>query len=404
LRAHLLLDLGQVDISMTAHGAALALAPDGARKRRALLGVAACLRIQDRYQEALATLEQLEALAEQDATPADLVELHLLRGNLYFPLGKVDACLASHQRAGALADQDGSAHLRARALGSLGDAFFVGGRMLSAHEHYGRCLELADHEHLQHIKAAYLPMLGLTHLYRNELPQCRRICQTALELAREIGAFRAEIVARSVIWDACLYAGEWERAREHAEIGLALAKRVGARRFEAEAMFSLALALHALHVKREPKALVDRANAISKEIGAGFCGPWICAVLAFITKAPQARRCALAQGEELLKDPCVSHNHVHFYQWAIEATLELNDWDEALRYAGQLESYASFEPFPFADLLIRRARLLAHWGSGARDDTTLEQLRVLGAEAGDLMLSVLVPSVDTAIRAAVGAP
>jgi tetratricopeptide (TPR) repeat protein len=243
-------------------------------------------------------------------------------------------------------------------------------------------------------------MLALTHLYRNEIPQCHRTCQTALELARQLGAFRAEILAHTVLWDAYLYAAEWERAREHAECGLELARRVGARQFEAEAMFSLALALHALDVRREPLVLLDRAQAISNEAGSAFFGPWICAVLAFVTKAPQPRRRALARGEELLARPCVSHNHLHFHQWAIEVALELKDWDAALRYAQLLESYTRAEPFPFADLVIRRGRLLAQWGGGLHGDERFGALRALRAEAAGLGLMAAVPRLDTAIRQA----
>ena len=397
LRARLLLDLGQVDTSIGAHRDALEVAPDEAGKRRALLGLAACFRIHDRHREALATLEQLEAAAEQSATPAELVQVHLLRGNLHFPLGEIEACLASHERARELAAQAGSVELRASVLGSLGDALYLGGRMLSAHEQYRCCVDLACDQHLAQIRAAYLPMLGLTHLYRNEMPQCRRISQAALELARQIGAFRSEIVAHSVLWDAALYAGEWERAREHAECGLEMARRVGARRFEAEAMFSLALALHALDVRHEPMVLLERAQAISNEVGAAFCGPWICAVLAFVTKAPQAQRRALARGEKLLASPCVSHSHLHFYQWAIEVTLELKDWDATLRYARFLENYTRAEPFPFADLVIRRGRLLARWGSGLHDDETLGALHALRSEAAGLGLLAAVPHLDAAI-------
>jgi tetratricopeptide (TPR) repeat protein len=333
----------------------------------------------------------------QGATPGELVQFHLLRGNLYFALGEIEACLASCERASALAAQAGSVELRASALGSLGDALYLAGRMLSAHEQYRRCVDLAHDEHLAQIRAAYLPMLGLTHLYRNDIPQCRRISEAALELARQLGAFRAEILAHSVLWDACLYAGEWQRAREHAECGVELARRVGARRFEAEAMFSLALALHALDVRHEPMALIDRAQAISNEVGPAFCGPWLCAVQAFVTKALGRDVEPWREEKDCLRAPCepqppafLSMGH------GGDAGAEGLGRSAALRSASR--SYARAEPFPFAGLVIRRGRLLARWGSGLHDDETLGALRALRAEATDLGLMAAVPHLDAAIR------
>ena len=70
----------------------------GLMSRRAI-GIAAGLRLSNQSTDALALLEQAEPIAAQHDLTLDLARLHHLRGNLYFPLGKVVACGEAHGKA-----------------------------------------------------------------------------------------------------------------------------------------------------------------------------------------------------------------------------------------------------------------------------------------------------------------
>ena len=129
---------------------------------RLRLGLIAVLRIADSHDEALAELVRAESLAAQNSRMVELSRIHHLRGNIYFPLGKVDQCLAEHQAACKYAREAHSTEDEARALGGLADAYFMRGRMRSAHEHVERCVELCRAHGFVTIEAANLPLRAVT--------------------------------------------------------------------------------------------------------------------------------------------------------------------------------------------------------------------------------------------------
>ena len=90
---------------------------------------------------------------------------------------------------------------------------------------------------------------------------------------------------------------------------------------------------------------------------------------------------ALREGEHLLQQGSLSHNHFRFYRFAMEASLKTRDWEETERYASALEEYASAEPLPWTDFLIERGRALAAYGRGDRSEKTRETLSRLQALA-----------------------
>ena len=169
LRGELLEHLGAMPESLRAHQAALAAAPDDAARCRALLGIAAAKRVIDDLDGAFADLEQAEALATRLGLTSELARLHFLRGNLYFPRGQIERCLAEHRRSLELARAAGSAELEAQAQGGLGDAEYVRGRMLSAGRHFRACIELCRQHGFGRIEVASLPMAALTRIL------CRRV-------------------------------------------------------------------------------------------------------------------------------------------------------------------------------------------------------------------------------------
>ena len=112
--------------------------------------------------------------------------------------------------------------------------------------------------------------------------------------------------------------------------------------------------------------LLHRALAISRETGLSFMGPWILGDLAVTSEDPMERHAALTEGEEILRKGAVGHNHLWFFRYAIDASLNSQDWDGAERYSAALEDYTRPEPLPWANFFVRYGRALAAHGRGHR--------------------------------------
>ena len=75
------------------------LAGERGERARALIAMAAGMRLNDRIAEGLAALDEAEPLAAAAALTLELSRLHHLRGNLLFPLGRHAECLRAHELA-----------------------------------------------------------------------------------------------------------------------------------------------------------------------------------------------------------------------------------------------------------------------------------------------------------------
>ena len=102
----------------------------------------------------------------------------------------------------------------------------------------------------------------------------------------------------------------------------------------------------------------------------------------------------LAEGEALLADGALSHNHFWYRGDAIDAALETGDAAEARRHADALERYASVEPTPWSDFTVARARALADAVDGCADVAAIRALRV---RASALDLRAALPALDAAL-------
>jgi tetratricopeptide (TPR) repeat protein len=175
---------------------------------------------------------------------------------------------------------------------------------------------------------------------------------------------------------------DWTRAKKQSMRSLELARRIGARRFEPEALFDLARVKAVEGDRAEAAKLANEAYEIARDTGITFSGPWALGALAAVTDDPDQRKWALAKGEEILRQICVSHNYFHFYRDAIEVSIEHGNWDEADRYAAALEDYTRPEPLPWTDYFIAWGRALAAHGRGDGDRASLLTLRDEAARVG----------------------
>jgi class 3 adenylate cyclase/tetratricopeptide (TPR) repeat protein len=393
-------DLGQIVESMNAYRRGLEAAVNDGERCRAWRGLAAGMRITDRFDEAFATLDAAEDLATERDLAAELARIHHLRGNLYFPLGRLEGCLREHELSRACARRANSPELEARALGGLGDAEYARGRMITAYGCFHRCVELCRKHGLGRIEVANLPMAAFTRLFANDLRSGSEDALAAIAAAARVGDQRAEIVARLKFLHAIYIsfaALDLTAAREHAEIALALCRRLGARRFESETLIYVADLERASGRCFEARKLLENALAISRETGPGFFGAAILGALALTTEDPRERQTALAEGEALLAAGCVSHNYLLFYPDAMEASLIAGDWDAVDRYAAALEAYTRPEPLSWADLRIARGRALARYGSGERGEPTVRELRRLREEADRVGWKTALPALERAL-------
>ena len=386
-RAELLHDLGSIPESTAAYERALSVAESELDRCRAWFGLASVMRVTDRFDDAFALLDKAAAVASSEGLAVESARIHHLRGNLFFPLGKLAECLHEHQMALESARAAGSPQLEARALGGLGDAEYARGRMASAHRGFSRCVDVARASGSGRIEVANLSMVAHTQVYLNDFSGALATCQSAVELAARVGHHRAEIIAHNAA--CCTYrtTAEFVRAQPHASRALALAQQLGARRFESIALQDLAMVARAASATAEALKLICKALEISRETGLSFAGPWILAHLAVTTDDPSERREALAEGEAILRKGAVSHNHLWFFRYAIDAALSDHDWDAAERYAASLDDYTRPEPLPWASFFIRCGRALAAHGRGGPSQESAAELEALAHETPRLGLA-----------------
>jgi serine/threonine protein kinase/tetratricopeptide (TPR) repeat protein len=383
---------------------ALALLPEAPANRgqaalrcKAWLGLAQDMRIIERTDEALDLLARAEPLAVAHDLVDDLAALYSLRGNLLFPRGDVDGCLAAHEQARAMAERAGSPEGEARAQGGLGDAYYVRGQMITAHVHYARCIELARAHGLVDIEVANLAPRGMMRYYQNDLAAALRDGMDAATAAMWVNHQRAEIVARNGCTGWILTEmGRLTEARAELEIALDRARVLGARRFEPSSLMWLAK-IAALEGERErAEDLARRGVAICRETGFPFAGPMALAALALVTDSAATREQAVAEAQAVLAAGSPSHNHLYFYRDAMDALLAANDTAAVERLADALERYTSAEPLPWSAFFVARARALCAWQRGQRDPDLVSEIERLRGQARTVGLFIAVRALDAA--------
>ncbi len=397
LHGEFLHDVGMVGESMAAHRRALELAADDIDRCKSWIGIAAGLRLSNESTDALAFLEQAEPIAVQHDLTLDLARLYHLQGNLYFPLGNVDACGEAHEKAFKFARQAGSAEAEARSLGGMGDAAYARGRMITAHRHFSDCVQLCREQGFGRIEVANLSMAGWTLHYANELRAALDTVLAAVESSTQVGDRRAELNAVSCALGIMFELGELSSAPRYFERLRFLIEHLGARAWEPH-IGSYEAELHEAEGRhRQALDALERSLAIAHETSVGFAAPQILGVLAATTDDPSIRANALNEGEALLQKGSLSHNYLGFYRHAMEACLKPGDWHEVERYAAALEDYTRPEPLPWSDFFIARARVLAAYGRGKCDDATMQELKRLRDEAARIGLKTALPALDAAL-------
>ncbi len=400
LRGELLRDLGDAEASIEAYREGLELAEDDVERCRARIGMAAGMRIVDRFDEAFAALDAAEQEAGSADLPDELARLHHLRGNLFFPLGNIAGCRKAHEQALDYAQRANSTDLEARALSGLGDAEYNRGRMITANGYFRRCVELTQRHGHRRIEVANRSMVGLARYFANEIREAYADGAAAAELATEVGHLRAELLGRLMMYWTLYDLADFGRAKE--EIGNArrLAEHLGSGRFLAQTHTYLASILRREGQRDEAQETAQRAVAVSLDSGPGFNGPWALSELALNTEDDDARRRLLDEGEAILQSGAVAHNHVFFYRNAMDSCLATCDWAGVERYAQTLWNFTRQEPLPICDFFIARGRALTAHGRGERSKAHAADLRRLCEEAQEAGLMLALPELQAALAEA----
>jgi class 3 adenylate cyclase/tetratricopeptide (TPR) repeat protein len=398
LQGDLLHDLGDMPAAGRAYRMAFEVAADDQKRCAAWLGLAAVKRVTDDLTGALADLERAEAVAVRCNLVAEQARIHFLRGNLCFPRGDLEGCLREHGIALELARRAGTPELEAMALGGLGDAEYVRGRMISAHDRFRQCVELCEQHGFGRIEVANRPMMAFAQWFAGDTRGALSVADAAITRAARVGHRRAEMIGHHAAFFCRHALMEFEAAHRHAEAALTLAQQLGARRFEPEALVFQA-ELHRLAGRRaEAFAKAEEAVKISRETSPAFLGPFALGALALASNDPSARHASLEEGEALLSEGAVSHNHLLFPREAIEVYLEAGDWERAERCATELERYTRSDPLPFAEFYIALGRALAACGRGQSDTLELvPELKRLCDVGQRLGILVALPGIKAAI-------
>lgn len=380
LAGDILLDLGRAPAALDAYTASLSAAPDGVAACRARIGLAGAMRLVDRLDEAMAQLDQAEPEATRLGLLAEQSALHHLRGNLHFPAGRSDECLAEHEQSLRVAEAADRPDLVARALGGIGDATYARGRLLTALDSFAACVAMAQAHGLGRIEVANRSMVSICRIFTGPMGAAGEEAEAAVAMARKVGQQRAEVIACHAACMSSMWQLQLDRGRQHVDRADELTERLGARRFRSENLAFRAEMENAVGHQELAWRLGAEALEDARLVAPAYLGPLVAGIYAALAPLDLVRP-ILAEGERMLAATALSHNHLFFFKGGIEAMLRLGDWDGAEAFADRLDAKFAAEPAPLTRLLSGRARALAAWGRRRDDRSTLEAVAAWAGEA-----------------------
>lgn len=400
LRGEALRNNGAVEESIAAYEAGLADAVDARQRCLALIGIAEGYRIADRYQRTVEVLALAEAAAHEAGLLPELVRIHCLRGNVYFPQGRLDECRTENERALVLSRQVGSVEGEAQALSGLGDASYLAGRMRTASEQFRACVELCQQHGLRRVEVANRNMIGWTRLHLLEFGEAGADAMASIKLATDVGHPRAQLLGLQLAGYINSELGDLEESDRLLRQALDLARSMQANNFAAQVLRWLAGNAVGRGNLLAARAHSAEAVQVVRKVGMTFIGPAVLAVEATLTDDEARSKSLWEEAEGILDAGCVAHNHFWFAQIGIGHALKECAWDRAERYARRLEVYTQAEPLPWADYLIAKGRTLSAWGRGKRDAACADELRRLRTIAAVRRLQRDVAELDSVIQTA----
>lgn len=400
LRGEALRNTGAVEESIAAFELGISTAVGARQRCLALIGLAEGLRIADRHQQTLAVLEAAEAAAREADLLQELARIHCLRGNVYFPQGRLNECRDENEKALVLSRQAGSVEGEATALSGLGDAYYLAGRMRTASEQFRACVALCQQHGLRRVEVANRHMIGWTRLHLLEFAEAETDALAAIKLATDVGHPRAQLLGLLLAGYVCSELGELEKSDRLLQQALELARAMQANNFEAQVLRWLARNALGEGNRNTAETYAAEAVQVVRKVGMTFIGPAVLALEAALTDDAARSKSLWIEAEAILDSGCVAHNHFWFAQIAIGHALQEGAWNRADHYASRLESYTRNEPLPWANFLIAKGRTLAAWGRGERGAAIVAELRRLRTIAAERRLQLDLVELNRALAAA----
>jgi len=400
LRGEVLREIGRSKDSLAAFQSALTLAQDDAQHCHAWMGIAGGHRITGEFALAMDALNQAEPIAERLGLVIERSRIRHTRGSLLFAQGNIAGCRAEHEAALDFAQKAGDAECEAQALSGLGDAQYLQGRMLTGLDHFRRCVALCKQHGFAKAEVLNRSMVAHCLQYALDFDAAVAEAQAACDLGRRAGLVQGEILALETFGELLHGRGEYAQSEAALTRGASIARAAGARRYESACVYLLGLVRVAQQRRTEALQLLREALALARPTSMAFVGPAICGGMALAAEQCDARAQALKEGEELLRQACVSHCHLWFYRDAMDATLAASEWAAALHFANALEAYVREEPLPWATLFVARTRALVAAGRDGADSSTAAELQRLHEEARRAHLGSALPAIDAALARA----
>ena len=262
------------------------------------MGLAADLRILTDYDEALALLDEARSVATEHSLTSRLTQLHHLRGNLCFSLGRTEECRKEHLLALDFARQCQSAEGEARAYGGLGDAEYARGRHKTSMEHYTRCIDISREHGFGRTEVAHLAQRGWARVYTGDWQGAKEEIFAALEVVAKVADYRAEVNARLVLCETGFDLGDYVLLESNIERVLELTRAIGARAWSVIGLIWKGMLLKHQGRQSEAYEALLQAAEITRDVGLAFNGGRVFGGLAWVMADDDAvREAALEEGK-----------------------------------------------------------------------------------------------------------
>jgi class 3 adenylate cyclase/tetratricopeptide (TPR) repeat protein len=341
---------------------------------RSQIAVARVARQIGDFDAAIADLAIAQTAAETSGSDAQLAEIHYLRGNVLFPMGRMTEMLASTQTAIAHAEKADSNRILIGCFSNLGDANYMNGAMRTAVGFYSNAIEIARAEGANRDLAANLHGRAAARLHLAEVRQSRSDAQEAFDLAHRSWARVDECVALTCLSGTCFVEGDLEKAVELVMQSNELAVETGSVRFEALTLSYAARYLAMLGRREEAQEVGRRGAEIALSSARFFAGANGLSALALALEDHDEQDRLLQTGADILANGALSHCHIFFHSDAIRISLLRGNWDTARYHADLLDEFTKTEPLQMVGLTARLGRLAADAGQSVQNPAVEREL------------------------------
>ena len=295
-------------------------------------GLAACFRLQENYEQALAHLDMAERMATSVGSLHSLSDICNARANIHFTLGDAETIMREQNRALGYARELGSRELEIRSIGGLGDAYYARGEMGKAKDHFELCCGMAGENGFDGLDAAHRAMIGWSRIYQLEMVEARDNACEAIEVARSCNHLRGEMNAHSLLGFVYSELMEWELGRKHGRMAIEIAERLGSYNFRAAHLIFSNRSMDEVADRETMFAMASEAADTCRKYGLGFHGPAVLGGLMLVSDDPDQRRALAVEAEQVIEKGSVAHNYFWYFQFALQTALNNREWQNLERF------------------------------------------------------------------------